>query len=324
VTRPASTKRPSAAIRTWHSAAAAVLTAGDLEVVVLPSLGMLIPSFTHRGDELVALPAGLPAYRTGHTTGIPLLYPWANRLARDRYREGNVEVDLRGLDLHTDANGLPIHGAMLARPEWEITRLGAGPRSARLAARFDFGAHEDLMAAFPFPHELAVDVTLAASGLRIVTTVRPNGPVSVPVAFGWHPYLQVPGGPREGWELERPACAHAALDGRGIPTGRARPVDAETAPLGARDLDDLFALGPDRIFTLANAERRLTITFDDGYPYAQVYAPAGKPFCAIEPMTAPTNALVTGDHAAVRPGEMFSAAFTLAVSVPARRRRPAA
>ncbi len=321
MSRAGAPKRPSATVRSWHGAAAAVLTAGDCEAVVLPTVGMLVPSFTHRGDELVALPGGLGAYRAGHTTGIPLLYPWANRLGRDRYREGNLEIDLRGLELHTDDNGLPIHGTMLARPEWEVTRLGAGPRSARLAARFDWGAHEDLMAAFPFPHELAVDVTLAASGLRIVTTVRPNGPASVPIAFGWHPYLQLPGSPRDEWELTLPAAAHAALDGRGIPTGRARPVSADSAPLAGRDLDDLFALGPDRILTLATGDRRLTITYDAGYPYAQVYSPAGTSFCAIEPMTAPTNALVTGDHPAVRPGETFSAAFTLAVSVPSRRKQ---
>ena len=128
---------------------------------------MLIASFTHRGRELVALPGGLVAYRAGHTTGIPLLYPWANRLARDRYRVGDVNVDLRALDLHTDDNGLPIHGTMLARPEWEVTRLGSGPRSARLAARFDFGAYEDLLASFPFPHELAIDVTLAFNHLQM-------------------------------------------------------------------------------------------------------------------------------------------------------------
>jgi aldose 1-epimerase len=315
-----SSRRPSATVTTWHGAAAAVLRAGDCEAVVLPSLGMLVASLTHRGEQLVALPGGLAAYRAGHTTGIPLLYPWANRLARDTYRVGNVKVDLRGLDLRTDDNGLPIHGLMLARPEWEVTRLGSGPRSARLAARFDFGAHEDLMVAFPFPHELAVDVTLAATGLRVVTTVRPNGPVSVPVAFGWHPYLRLPGAPRDRWELALPTRAHAALDGRGIPTGRARPAPAETATLAGRDLDDLFALGPDRIITLANDERRLTLTYDDGYPYAQVYSPAGKQFCAIEPMTAPTNALVSGDHPSVRPGETFSAAFTVAVAAPARRK----
>jgi aldose 1-epimerase len=98
-------------------------------------------------------------------------------------------------------------------------------------------------------------------------------------------------------------------------------VQAETAPLAGRDLDDLFALGPDRIITLATPDRRLTVTYDNGYPYAQVYSPTGKPFCAIEPMTAPTNALVSGDYPTVRPGETFSAAFTLAVSVPSRRKQ---
>ncbi|MGZ4803733.1 MAG: hypothetical protein ACXV9P_14095, partial [Acidimicrobiia bacterium] len=72
MTRSESSKRPAAAIRSWHGAAAAVLNAGDCEAVVLPSLGMLVPSFTHRGDELVALPGGLGASRAGHTTGIPL------------------------------------------------------------------------------------------------------------------------------------------------------------------------------------------------------------------------------------------------------------
>jgi galactose mutarotase-like enzyme len=313
--------RPTASVRTWKGAAAAVLRAGDCEVVVLPSVGMLVASFTHRGAELVALPGGLSAYRGGHTTGIPLLYPWANRLSRHRYREGDVTVDLRHVALHTDDNGLPIHGTMLARPEWEVTRLGAGPRSARLAARFEWSEHEDLMAAFPFPHELSVDVTLTAAGVRIVTTVRPSGPRSVPVAFGWHPYLRLPGSPRDAWELSLPAAAHAALDGRGIPTGRARPVEASREPLAGRDLDDLFALGPERVVVLENESRRLTITYDDGYPYAQVFSPAGASFCAVEPMTAPTNALVSGDHPSVRPAETYSAAFTVAASVPSRRRQ---
>jgi galactose mutarotase-like enzyme len=305
--------RPSAAIRPWRGAAAAVLEAGECQAVVLPSLGMLVASLTHRGRELVAMPNALTAYRAGHTTAVPLLYPWANRLSRRRFEVDGVPVDLRRLDLHTDDNGLPIHGTMLARPEWAVTRLGATLRAARIAARFDFGAHPDLLESFPFPHELEVDVTLAGSGLRVVTSVRPSGREAVPVAFGWHPYLQLPGAPRAEWELGLPERAHARLDGRGIPTGQARPAAAEAAPLADRDLDDLFALGPDRVLTLGNDERRLTLTFDDRYPYAQVYAPAGAPFCAIEPMTAPTNALVTGDHPVIRGSETFAAAFTIAV-----------
>jgi galactose mutarotase-like enzyme len=303
----------SAAIRTWKGAAAAVLRAGDCEAVVLPSVGMLVASFTHLGDELVAMPNSLAAYREGHTTAIPLLYPWANRLSRRTYEAEGERVSLRDVPLHTDDNGLPIHGLMLARPEWDVTRLGATARRARVAARFDFGAHEDLLAAFPFPHELAVDVTLTSAALRIVTTVRPTGSVRVPVAFGWHPYLRLPGAPRDRWELGLPARAHARLDKRGIPTGRARPVAAETAPLAGRSLDELYALGAERVLSLAGPDRRLTLTYDEGYPYAQVYSPEGSSFCAIEPMTAPTNALVTGDHPTVRPGARFAAGVTIAV-----------
>jgi galactose mutarotase-like enzyme len=309
-----------AAIRTWKGAAAAVLHAGDCEAVVLPSLGMLVASFTHRGDELVAMPNPLGAYRDGHTTAIPLLYPWANRLSRRRYEAEGRSVSLRDVALNTDDNGLPIHGLLLARPEWDVTRLGATGRSARVAASFDFGAHDDLLAAFPFPHELTVDVTLTRTALRIVTIVRPTGAGGVPAAFGWHPYLRLPGAPRDRWVLSLPARAHARLDKRGIPTGRARPADAETEPLGGRSLDELYALGAERVLSLSTPDRRLTLTYDDGYPYAQVYSPAGASFCAIEPMTAPTNALVTGDHPTVRPGETFSAGFTIAVT--ARGRRP--
>ncbi len=42
-------------------------------------------------------------------------------------------------------------------------------------------------------------------------------------------------------------------------------------------------------------------------------AAAGKPFCAVEPMTAPTDALVSGDHPALAPGATFAAGFTATV-----------
>jgi len=45
------------------------------------------------------------------------------------------------------------------------------------------------------------------------------------------------------------------------------------------------------------------------------YAPPGEPFICFEPMTAPTNALVTGAGvAAVRPGDRFSARFSITAS----------
>ena len=45
----------------------------------------------------------------------------------------------------------------------------------------------------------------------------------------------------------------------------------------------------------------------------------GKPFAALEPMAAPTNALVTGNVHLVVPGDAFTATFTLTVTCPTDR-----
>jgi hypothetical protein len=64
----------------------------------------------------------------------------------------------------------------------------------------------------------------------------------VPVAFGWHPYLRLPGTPRREWHLRLPSRDHRALDELGIPTGASSREQAEAAPIGRRTFDDLYAL----------------------------------------------------------------------------------
>lgn len=58
----------------------------------------------------------------------------------------------------------------------------------------------------------------------------------------------------------------------------------------------------------------MTVECLSGYAFAQIFAPAGKAFVALEPMTAPTSALTTGRNLALAwPGEQFSAAFRIQV-----------
>ena len=91
-----------------------------------------------------------------------------------------------------------------------------------------------------------------------------------------------------------------------------RPEEDE--PIGARTFDDGFALGADRRFALTAASVRLDVTFDGGYPFAQVWVPRGRSFACIEPMTAPTNALLTDAYALATPGAPYSASFELSPS----------
>lgn len=300
----------SARVHQWEGAAAVTLCSGELEATFLPELNLLGASLRLAGEEFLALPGGVNAYRRGHTTGLPLLAPWANRLGALGYRSGRVRVDLAGLDLHMDGKGLPIHGTLSGRDPWAVTALSARGRVARLEVRLEY-AGADQLAAFPFPHRLDVTVSVDSRALSVATTLRPTGRRPVPVSFGYHPYFRVPGGPRSRWRLHLPRRRALELDRHGIPTGRGVDVPAEAEPIGARTFDDLFELVGSRRIALELGYRRVTVEYGKGYSFGQVFAPPGKRFVALEPMTAPTNALVDGTCPVVRPGEAFTARFRI-------------
>ena len=50
----------------------------------------------------------------GSHAGIPLLHPWANRLAAERYGAAGLAADVSGAAVGRDAAGLPIHGLLAA------------------------------------------------------------------------------------------------------------------------------------------------------------------------------------------------------------------
>jgi aldose 1-epimerase len=293
------------------------LAAGELEATFLPGLGLLGASLRHRGEELLALPGGVEGYRGGNVTGLPILAPWANRLPAWRYRAAGVEVSLEGLDLHTDPAGLPIHGTLTAQAGWRLDRLAAEAGRAVLEAGFDYGARPELLAAFPFPHRLTVTATLQGAALAVTTTLAATGERPVPVAFGWHPYLRLPGAPRAEWRLLLPARRHLELDDRGLPTGKAADEPAEADPVGQRTYDDLYALvegdPAGHRLGLEAAGRRLVVDYGPGYDHAQVFAPPGAEFVCLEPMTVPTAALATGTTPLVAPGDRFTARFAISV-----------
>lgn len=307
------TKAASARVRSWQGVAAVTLAAGDLAATFLPELGMLGASLTCQGEELLALPGGLDGYRQGHVTGLPLLAPWANRLSTRRFRAAGVDVDLDGVELHTDPGGLPIHGTVTAHHGWRLVRLDSGEGRAAMTARLDYGAWPELLTAFPFPHTIEVEAAVDGSGLRLATALRPTGGQAVPVAFGWHPYLRLPAGPRRDWRLVLPARDHLQLDGRGIPTGVRTEEPAERAPVGERAFDDLYALGDDRALGLEAEGWQLAVRLEQGYPYAQVFVPPDAEFACLEPMTAPTDALASGTAPQAEPGGSFTARFSIAV-----------
>ena len=280
----------------------------------MPAANMLCCSLRHHGTEILDRGSGVGAYaRRGATMGIPLLHPWANRLAGFDYEAAGKRVRLRrgaGL-VPTDEAGLPIHGVLPALMRWDVDDRQPDALAAVLCWK-----SPRLLELFPFEHQLRIEIQVGNAELRIATTLYATGEDSVPVCFGYHPYLRIPDAPREAWRVTLGAFRRLVLDDNMIPTGEREPVGRRRLYLDGASLDDGFdALAVPAEFEAAAGSVALTVRFVEGFSYAQVYAPRGKDFVCFEPMTAPANALRSGDGLRiVSPGELHRTVFTISIA----------
>jgi galactose mutarotase-like enzyme len=286
----------------------------NLEAQFVPDAGMIGVSLTDSGVQLLGQRRGLDAYvADGKTMGIPILYPWANRLGANTYTAEGTTVTLTpGRNaVRADPNGLPIHGVLAGYPSWRVRAESAN----ELTAEVDFGADPELLASFPFTHLLAVTVRLSGRTLTVRTAVTPTGNQPVPLCFGFHPYLQLPGVPRDQWIIETPAMRRLQLDARGLPTGETAPQPAMDEPLGDKAFDDGYdEVADGAVFAVSGGGRRVEVHFEQGYPAAQIFAPLSEDVVCFEPMTASTDALCRGGYRAARQGESAVAQFSIRVS----------
>jgi galactose mutarotase-like enzyme len=286
---------------------------GRTEAQFVPAANLVCCSLVHDGVERLELRRGLATYaEAGKTMGIPLLYPWANRLARFGYEVAGQQVVLSDTDerLGRDSQGLPIHGVVPGYLGWEVA--DAAEPSA-IEAQLAWTSAE-LLELFPFRHQVRVNIALADGELTIATTVRATSDDPVPVSFGYHPYLRNPSAARATWEVELAASRRLVLDDRGIPTGEREPVEQTRVTLNETSWDTPFdGLAHPAEWSAEGGGARMTVTFRAGYEFAQVFAPAELEAICFEPMTATTNALNSGDGLRiVPPGGEHRAEFTVA------------
>gem|GEM_PF-156945 len=316
-----------------HSGVALRSAGGRVQAIVEPRAGCAVVSMLVDGREWLRLPEPLESFlRHDRTGGVPLLFPWSNRLRSDRYDALGHAVDLQRTErVHRDGDGRPMHGVLLRWDRWRIEH-GAGAASAAniFRSELSWGEHRDLVRAFPFEFILRITYRLfespgcGAAGIEVETEVQAcDGPV--PLSFGWHPYLMLPA-PRAHCRLDAPGnglLRVALLDG--LPLRRAGSLELDDSGLHSTELtagcDDLFAGVTDGMTISVESDQqrsrhRVAVDFVRGYRLAQLYSPRDADFMCIEPMMAPTAAL--SDAAPELPilgaGQRSSAIFRISVS----------
>ena len=113
------------------------------------------------GMELLGQRRGLLAYVSNHKTmGIPILYPFANRLSANGYGVDGGAVTLTpGVGgVRSDEHGLVIHGVLAAYPGWLVKQ----PADNRVTADLDYGGQP------PFVGSRYIDLGVLGSNGRFV------------------------------------------------------------------------------------------------------------------------------------------------------------
>lgn len=230
--------------------------------------------------------------------GNPFLAPWANRIdAGGYYANGKKYLLNPGLgNLRPGGQDLYIHGLLNYSDKWKVIDYGADAKSAHVTSRLEFFKYPELMANFPFAHSIDMTYRLVGGDLVVETTVHNLGNEPMPLAIGYHPYFQLPGVPRDEWNVHLAADEHLEVTDRLVPTGVRKKMDLpQPFSLKGGKLDDGFvslrrdADGTSTFFVEGGGER-VSVIYGPKYPVAVVYAPPGKDFICFEPMTAITNA----------------------------------
>lgn len=268
---------------------------------ILPTLGFNCFSFQVPVDgKLVEILSSEPDFalgdKKGTRSGIPLLFPFPNRIQSGRYSWDGQDYQLPT----TDGRGNAIHGFVVDRP-WRV--IAADSKTA--VAEFQLSVDSpDRLALWPSDFLIEVTYRLIAARLRADIRIVNAGHNSLPWGLGTHPYFNIPlqpGGDAARCQVQVDAAESWELVDF-IPTGRRLELDSRLdlrsgAALGERKLDDVLTG-----LKVSNGQTESRVTDNLlGYNVSQsadaifrecvVFTPPGRPCVCLEPYTCTTNAI---------------------------------
>ncbi len=277
-----------------------ISTAAGASATVFPHLGFNVVDWrTADGTALLHHDPDVLTGGSGTRSGIPILFPFPNRIAGAAY-----EWDGRSYRLPPAHPGDPnaIHGFCAKRP-W--THFAAsGPESVTGTFRISRDA-PDVAADWPGDLELAITYDLTDRALRITADVTNVADHPAPFGLGYHPYFSLLGcADLADVSVQVSAGAYWELDAS-IPNGTVAPVAGDRDlqipdRVGDRVLDDVltglppFRPDADGLMSRARLQGRAAgLDMRYGAPFRDVvvFTPASRAAIAIEPYTCPTDAV---------------------------------
>jgi aldose 1-epimerase len=235
---------------------------------------------------------------SGH--GIPILFPFPNRIRGSKYTSGGRQYDLSGSDAPGDAAGNAIHGFCLDRP-WRVTGSGERYVVGEFQLSVDAPERQEL-----WPADYLIEIRYLLSGSVLRADVRIANPSDTPLpwGFGTHPYFRLPlasdSDPKH-CLIQAPAHEQWELIDC-LPTGNRGPVGRdkdlrEGAYFDQLKLDDVqTGLRADsgvleHLIIDEHAGLQVSQRCDSVFRELVIYTPPGRNAVCLEPYTCTTDAI---------------------------------
>lgn len=278
-------------------------------------------------DVIAAQPEFISDGSHPSRSGIPLLFPFPNRIAHGRFtwkeRDYHLPEKLVGY-----SGNHAIHGFCLDRP-WRV--IEQTKNSATAAFQLSIDAPERRGC---WPADFVIEARYEVLGPALRCDIRVHNPDSVPLPFGWgaHPYVRVPLVADSRFEqcfVEAPASQWYELVDA-IPAGPAEPVPPEHdlregLLLDGVTLDDAYtglSYEKGRLVTRvldARAGVQIVQTADENIRHLVAFTPPWTNAVCLEPYTCAINAINRHDDddeaglLVLEPGESWRTWFELRV-----------
>jgi aldose 1-epimerase len=241
------------------------------------------------------------------------LFPWPNRITDGKYTFQGVDQQLY---LTEPARSNAIHG-LTRWANWERVDDGSDESYVEVGYR--------LHGQPGYPHQLDLTLTYqldATNGLTVTARALNVGAGDAPYGYGTHPYLTV------GRQIDECELEFTATDWLEVTPDRLSPIGL--APVAGSQYDftqprKLQDLDIDNAFTNLPTpwQVRLTdpatgnsarLTSDTKWMQLYTANAIGRVGLAVEPMTCPPDAFITGDDLVVlKPGDDHTTGFSVSI-----------
>jgi aldose 1-epimerase len=274
--------------------AVVTLTSDDATAEVLPALGFNCVRWRAGDRDLLFCPPLDELAERPTRGGVPVLFPFPNRIRDGRFTWAGKEFQL---PLNDPAKTNAIHG-FTPREPWGIVDTGSAGGAAWVEAAFpprSTWTHQ-----WPGIGVITLKIKLTAYTLRFTAKVVNYGQQPFPFGLGYHPYFAATPDCR----VQTPARARWELV-ESLPTGCKLPVDGqfdlrEARPVGDLNLDDVYTDLPDDAIGTDGLIERGRVECPDGairvraqaaFRELVLFTPPHRKAVCLEPYTCPTDAI---------------------------------